>query len=355
MKHLFLPTLLGCFALLSITTLYGLDKALAIRQLIFFLAGFGLFFFFRNIRFSKMLSLANIFYGATIVLLLIALLFSSEIRNTNRWINLGFFNLQPSQLAIPSLALILSGLTQKKMTSNSLLTMLGLTLLPAVLIFLEPDLSMTLLVLVTAGSILWLQPIPIKAYVLSGVLSIVLLATSWIWLLQPYQKERVESFMRPSSVMTAATYNVEQSKIAVGSGRVFGRGIQRGTQSQLQFLPEKETDFIFASFSEEFGWLGSMLVVSLYASLLTYLLKLARSASFIAGKMFLISILVVFSAQIVINIGMNLGMLPVTGIALPLLSYGGSSLLATCLIFGIVQSIAIETTNRSQLTRSRYI
>lgn len=285
----------------------------------------------------------------TIILLFIVLLFSSEVRNTNRWISLGFINLQPSQLAIPSLALMLASIIQTKPSLHLFGKMLLLTILPAVLIFLQPNLSMTLLVLCTAGTVFWLQPVPIKAYVISGVSIMLLAVFSWIFLLQPYQKERIESFLLPSEEISAATYNVEQSKIAVGSGRVFGRGLQHGTQSQLQFLPEKETDFIFASFSEEFGWVGSMTVLGLYASLLIYLLGLTQEVKTAASKTFLVSCTVLFLAQITSNIGMNLGLLPVTGVALPLLSYSGSSLLSTALIFGIIQSIATETSNRPHL------
>ena len=244
---------------------------------------------------------------------------------------------------------MLSKQVNRAMTAKLLLTVLGLTLLPVILIFLEPDLSMSLLVLATTGTILWLRPVPTKTYLFSAIICLCIVTIGWIWLLQPYQKKRVESFIFPEQVSVAATYNVDQSKIAIGSGRLFGRGIQGGTQSQLQFLPEKETDFIFASFSEEFGWLGSMLVLGLYASLLTYLLKLAQKTRSIASKTFLISCIVIFLAPISVNIGMNLGLLPVTGVALPLLSYGGSSLIVTCLIFGVVQSISSHTTNRSRL------
>ncbi len=349
MKHLFLPTLLGCFTILSCSTLYGLEPSLGLRQLLYFLFGFGVFFGIQKYPFSKILSHANLFYYTTLVLLCIVLLFSSEVRNTNRWISLGFFNLQPSQLAIPSLALMLTSITKKKATVYVFGKMLLLTILPAVLIFLQPNLSMTLLILITAGAVFWLQPIPIKAYIVSGAIFVVLAIVGWNFLLQPYQKARVESFLKPSEEISAATYNVEQSKIAIGSGRIVGRGIRHGTQSQLQFLPEKETDFIFASFSEEFGWIGSMSVVGLYASLFLYLLQLVQKTQTIAGRTFLICCTVLFLAQITSNIGMNLGLLPVTGVALPLLSYGGSSLLSTALIFGIIQSIATETSNRLHL------
>ncbi|NCN82929.1 MAG: rod shape-determining protein RodA [Candidatus Pacebacteria bacterium] len=334
---------------MSSTTLFGLDPSLALRQLLYFLVGFGAFFGIKRYSFAKILSHANLFYYATITLLVVVLLFSSEVRNTNRWISLGFFNLQPSQFAIPSLVLMLSGITKKKTSLRILTSMAIITLVPAVLIFLQPNLSMTLLILCTAGAAFWLQPIPLKAYLFGGVVCILLTAVSWAFLLQPYQKSRVESFLQPSQEMSAATYNVEQSKIAVGSGRLFGRGMQHGTQSQLQFLPEKETDFIFASFSEEFGLIGSITLLGLYLSLLIYVLNLLQKTATTTSKTFLVSVFVLLLAQVSINIGMNLGLLPVTGVALPLLSYGGSSLLSTCLIFGVIQSIAIETGNRSHL------
>ncbi|NCN06429.1 MAG: FtsW/RodA/SpoVE family cell cycle protein [Candidatus Pacebacteria bacterium] len=349
MKQFFLPTLLGCFAILSVTTLYGLNTALALRQLVFFLVGFGIFFVCQSIDFSRMISLSGLFYALAILLLVIVLVFSSEIRNTNRWISLGFFNLQPSQLAVPALALLLAKISSQTKNRGVLLKILGITLLPAVLIFLEPDLSMTLIVMLTASASIWFQPISPKAYLSGGVVLAVLLSVSWIWLLQPYQKERLRSFFSPSDTITTASYNVQQSKIAVGSGMLFGRGMQQGTQSQLQFLPENETDFIFATFSEEFGWLGAMFVLCLYAGLLTYLLQVSKRVNEPIEQTFLISVFVVFLSQISINVGMNLGLLPVTGVALPLLSYGGSSLLVTCFIFGIVQSIAARTTLRSQL------
>jgi len=159
---------------------------------------------------------------------------------------------------------------------------------------------------------------------------------------EPYQKNRITSFLGDSSEMTAANYNAQQSLIAVGSGQLMGRGLGHGVQSHLRFLPERQTDFIYASMAEELGFIGSSLVVLMYSALSLFCLYVAIRTENKAGMYFSIAAAAAIAFQSGVNMGMNMGILPITGITLPLLSYGGSSILATCLLLGIVQSLNIN-------------
>ncbi|NCN24354.1 MAG: FtsW/RodA/SpoVE family cell cycle protein [Candidatus Pacebacteria bacterium] len=349
MKQWFLLAFILSFALLSVVSLASLDQGLASRQLIFFLLGVSVFFGVQKLSFSKILRFSPWFYFLVITLL-VAVLFLPETRGTHRWLSFGgLFDLQPSQLAVPAVLLFILELKETtKKTAQYWLRSFASIIVIGSLVFLEPDLGMSLLVGFVSLNLVWLQPLKSKYVIVAILIGVIVSFGAWSFLLKPYQKLRITSFINPTAVETASNYNVRQSIIAVGSGQILGRGMEKGVQSQLQFLPEQETDFIFAAFSEEFGWVGSILVIMLYGMLLSYLLRFSRRLEG-SRQLFLYSVFAYFLFQVSINIGMNLGLAPVTGLALPLFSYGGSSLLTTCGMLGITQVVLNETRQKSAL------
>ncbi len=192
-------------------------------------------------------------------------------------------------------------------------------------------------------------PIANKSWILFEIIIIFMIASiafagvAWQYVLQDYQHKRIEVFLNPDKDPKGKGYNVRQAIIAVGSGEMFGRGLGRGLQSQLKFLPERQTDFIFASASEEIGFIGVSVLLGLYYLLFRRLLRIMKYARDDLAMYITGGVLFLFLAQVIINIGMNIGLLPVTGIPLPFLTYGGSSLLVTCIALGIVQNVARQS------------
>ena len=241
-----------------------------------------------------------------------------------------------------SLIILLSSLLSSRFGSSSIkdfLLTIFITLVPATLIFIQPDLGTTVVVL-----FIWLLLSLFARLRLSYFiyLLLVLLAISPIIFLslRPYQRDRIKSFLDPSLDPLGSGYHVLQSEIAVGSGRVLGRGFGRGTQSHLRFLPEYHTDFIFASLSEEWGFLGSAVVVLLFGLVFIRIILIGMNSQFLFGQLLSLGVLAMIFSQTVVNIGMNLGIAPITGVPLPLLSSGGSSLVLTMASLGILQSVA---------------
>jgi rod shape determining protein RodA len=352
MRTWFLPALLIIFTLLSVLLLSSIAPSLASRQLTFFFLGYGIFFFVSRVAFGTLLRYSWLAYALTCSLLVLVLVLGEVTRNTARWISIGdFINIQPSQLAIPLVGLAAAHFASiKNMGSfKAIGQFIGLLMLPGVLILVEPDLGSTVVFLASVSSILFLSETRwqhLAALVASGV---VVVALAWTFVLQPYQRERIFSFSAQERDLAGAGYNARQSLIAVGSGGLFGTGLGQGIQSHLRFLPERQTDFIFASFAEEFGFFGSILLVGLYASLIFFCLHLAQNTQERAARYYCYTIASMLLIQSGVNISMNMGLLPITGVTLPLLSYGGSSLLTIAGSLGIMQSLAQETHKKAAL------
>ncbi|HCC84726.1 MAG TPA: hypothetical protein DEP87_03525 [Candidatus Pacebacteria bacterium] len=285
------------------------------------------------------------------------LIIGTQTRGTVGWFELGAgFNFQPSQMAVPIVSLFLvtkfppdQFLIFRRNRWSQLLQLLGLWLLPAVLIGLEPDFGSLVVYLAGTGILLSFYAINFKWWLGLGGLSLVALALAWQVVFQPYQKDRILSFLQPSSEISeittesSAQYNARQALIAVGSGELWGRGLGYGIQSHLRFLPERQTDFIFSALAEELGFVGTTVIIGCYIALLGLIFHLALLQTQLAQKMFLVSFGTWLFIQTAINLGMNLGLLPITGITLPFVSYGGSSVLGLALGLGIVQAISRET------------
>lgn len=351
MRLWILPALFSIFALLSILTLSSIAPSYASRQLIFVIVSGGLFFVASKIPFQQWYKYRVFSYVFACLFLLVPFVFSLTTRNTARWIPVGdWFAIQPSQFTLPLVSFLILWLvtTTKRYTLHFFLKFFGILIVPATMILLGPDLDTTLVFFVTLSSVLFFLPISWKFFASIAVIGFLGVFLAWTFVLQPYQKIRVTSFLSSGEDMQGANYNARQALIAVGAGQFSGRGLGQGIQSHLQFLPEKHTDFIFSSLAEEYGFLGTSMVVALYALLISFFFWASIHTEPLQEKLYMIIAALMFFLQATININMNIGLIPVTGITLPLLSYGGSSLLGISLLLGIAQSI-ITTTEKKTL------
>ncbi len=346
--------LLFCLLLLgaiSLATMYSTDggevlfhtKSHFVKLVVFILM--MLFFSFINIKFW--FSIGYVFYLIVIGLLFWTYFFGIQSSGSQRWIYLYFINLQPSELMKICIILCLAKYFHRMKLENvnsiyTILTSLIIILLPMGLVIVQPDLGTALLISISGLAVLWFAGINHK-YFIYTMIGLLISLPFIISFLKPYQKLRVLTFLNPDRDPLGAGYQIIQSKIAVGSGGLFGKGFLKGTQSYLEFLPEKHTDFIFTLFSEEFGFVGSVLLLILYAIVIYRIVIIgAQSRSYFA-KMFCYSFAVAIFVYITINMSMVLGLLPIVGSPLPIMSYGGSSMLATMIGFGIVMSAKVHS------------
>lgn len=351
MRYWFLPAVLIILGLLSVLTLSSIAPELASRQLVFFIVGGISFFSISKLSWKRITTLSPLGYVFVVVLLVLTLFIATQTRNTARWIQIGdFFALQPSQLAVPLVGLYLGTLVARSraLTVKNSATWLSVIGIPALLILIEPNLGTTVIFLACMATIILYLPIKIKHVLTGAAVLLVMMLVAWIAILKPYQKQRITSFLDPQADTTGASYNANQSMIAVGSGQLLGRGLGQGVQSHLRFLPERQTDFIFASIAEEFGFIGSTVILLLYLGLLLFLLRTARTTTQLSSQIYIYIVTAQIAIQTFVNIGMNMGLLPITGITLPLLSYGGSSIITIAATLGLVQ--ADIATQKKELT-----
>ncbi|OGE14938.1 rod shape-determining protein RodA [Candidatus Daviesbacteria bacterium RIFCSPHIGHO2_12_FULL_37_11] len=324
---------------IGILVIYSSSKTLAFQQLIFAGAGISLFIFISQLSYIELKNIVKGSYIIILILLILVLFVGFETRGSIRWIPLGFINLQPSEFAKPVIILFLASFWEKAKGSWVSILKSMLILFPVVfLVFEQPDLGTTLTISAVWFGIVFASRVSLKKIVLVLILVSLLIPLFW-FTLQDYQKSRITSFLEPRNDPLGVGYNLIQSTIAVGSGQFLGRGLGYGTQSRLQFLPEYRTDFIFAAIGEEFGFFGTTLIIGIYSFLIGYCLKIASSADYL-GSLLTCGVAVMLIFQIIVNIGMNIGLLPITGITLPLISYGGSSLISTMISLGLVASVA---------------
>ena len=285
-------------------------------------------------------------YVIVIALLLWTYLFGIKSSGSQRWIDLYFINLQPSELMKIFIILCLAKYFHRMKLENvnsiyTILTSLIIILLPMGLVIVQPDLGTSLLIAISGIAVLWFAGINHK-YFIYTMLGFLISLPFIISFLKPYQKLRVLTFLNPDRDPLGAGYQIIQSKIAVGSGGIFGKGFLKGTQSYLEFLPEKHTDFIFTLFSEEFGFVGSALLLIIYAIIIYRIVAIGASSRSYFAKIFCYSFGAAMFVYITINMSMVLGLLPIVGSPLPIMSYGGSSMLATMIGFGVVMSARVH-------------
>lgn len=326
--------MLGTFISLGILFATGMlmifsnAPQLAFKQLISWIVGFGFFYLGKQISHKVGSSSAKILlFIASCVMLLLPIFLGTNIRGSHRWINIGPISLQPTEFAKPILMLLVAN------TSHPYII-----LIPALITALQPDLSSALSILLLAVPAIFFNK-KLKRLVLISLITIAFLSPLiWKFGLKQYQKDRVTTFLNPEKEALGKGYNVIQSKIAIGSGGFWGNGFRQGTQSQLKFLPEKHTDFIFASLGEELGQVGILVIIIAYYLLLKSLLDNAFNTTSREHTIYTLGICLQIWVQIIANIGMNLGTLPVSGIPLPFISVGGSSIIASLLALGIIWS-----------------
>lgn len=281
------------------------------------------------------------FYAASVFFLVLTLLVGVASRGSTRWLDIGFFRFQPSELAKPLLILSYAAALSKTNLSSIKRTLRIILIysLPVLLIFIQPDFGTAIILFLIFAGMSIAAGMRIKHILI--LLLIFILSAPLLWVgLKDYQKNRVYTFLNPMSDPLGKGYNSIQSVIAVGSGQITGRGLGRGTQSKLRFLPEYHTDFVFASLAEELGFFGSVILIGIYGWFIFSLLSQAEASSSNYSYLAIMGIASMFAGQIIINIGMNIGLLPVTGITLPLVSSGGTSIVVSLVSVGIAVSLS---------------
>ena len=345
--------LLVCILLLgfiSLATMYSTDggqilfhtKSHFIKLSVFTIM--MIIFSFVNIKYW--FSVGYLSYIGVAALLIWTYFFGITSSGSQRWINLYFINLQPSELMKIFIILCLAKYFHRMKLQNvnsiyTILTSLIIILLPMGLVIVQPDLGTSVLIAISGIAVLWFAGVNYK-YFIYTFLGFVISLPFIIAFLKPYQKLRVLSFLNPDRDPLGAGYQIIQSKIAVGSGGIFGKGFLKGTQSYLEFLPEKHTDFIFTLFSEEFGFVGSIILLLVYAIIIYRIIAIGANSRSYFAKIFCYSFGASIFVYITINMSMVLGLLPIVGSPLPIMSYGGSSMLATMTGFGIVMSSRVH-------------
>lgn len=327
-------TVLGLFNLRSAAP----DPGLLNRQLVAFLLGLLLAVGVQFVSRRTVFAFAYPLYALSLLLLVAVLAFGREINGAKAWFVLGSLQFQPLELAKLGLILALSRLLEGREVRRVWDYLLpGLLTAPVVLLLLlQPDLGGSLVVLFGVFSVLFVRGLPWK-HLLVGLLALAILVPTVVWPnLKPYQRERVLIVLDPYRDPLGQGFQVIQSTIAIGSGGLFGKGYGQGTQTQLGFVPFRHTDFVFAVFAEEWGFVGSVALLGLYALLLVRLLSMALECPHLSDRLFLAGVGGMLGFQVLVNLGVALGVMPVTGLTLPLFSYGGSSLMATLLSLGLV-------------------
>ena len=327
---------LGLILLFSFITIWSTASDLFIHQLAFLLAGVVFMVLISRMDLNFFFSLSNFIYIFSILLLLVTLLFGKTVRGSTRWLDLGLFPLQTSELVKPLLLLFYADYIDKhKLNSvKKWAQFLALAALPTLLILRQPDLGSAIVIFFIPFSLAYLSNLSWKTTAIFLSLILVIVPVSFQFI-KPYQMDRLTSFVNPYADPTDTGYNVIQSTIAIGSGKIIGKGAGLGTQSHLEYLPERHTDFIFASFVEEFGLIGALLLIGGYLIIINEGIVHARTLKNDKHYLVQLGVVLLFSFQLLVNVGMNLGLMPVTGITLPLFSYGGSSLISFMILLGL--------------------
>ena len=345
--------LLSCIFLLgliSIFSMYSTDggkilfhsKSHIFKFLIFFIM--MIFLSFLNIKFWHYF--AYFFYVIVLFFLIWASVYGVKASGSQRWINLYFINLQPSELMKVAIIACLAKYYHRIQlnevnTFQSVFVVLTILVLPIMLVISQPDLGTSILIALSGLVVIWLAGLNIK-YFLYSFIALIILMPFTISFLKPYQKLRILTFLNPDRDPLGAGYQIIQSKIAVGSGGLSGKGFLKGTQSYLEFLPEKHTDFIFTLFAEEHGFIGSLFLLLIYIIIIYRILKIGSISRSYFAKLFCYGYGSAIFFYVTVNMSMVLGLLPIVGSPLPIMSYGGSSMLATMIGFTIVMSAKIN-------------
>ncbi len=335
-------TLLG---ILTMST-FAQGASLAPRQMLWLFVSVAVYLTLSvlDVRFLRRMPVVMTLYGVALFLLALLLVAAHPVMGARAWFSLGLISFQPADLAKLALIVLLAKyLSRRHVEIGDVRHILISGVYAFSFIFLivvEPDMGNAIIFSTLWLGMMLISGISKKHLAVLGLIAIIVATALWFGGLKPYQRARIVSFINPASDIRGAGYNAYQAKIAVGSGELFGKGIGYGTQSKLRFLPEYQTDFIFAAFAEEWGYTGILMILALYALLFTRLIQIARASATNFDAFFTLGFLILFSAHVAIHAGISLGLLPVTGTTIPFMSSGGSHLVLEFGALGIITSLA---------------
>lgn len=323
----------------------NINARLFYQQLVWLTFGIIIFFFVTKVNYDFWRRISWPFYLLNLFALIIVMFIGRTFYGAQRWLDLGFFRFQPSETMKIAIVFVLARYLSKKkikqgLDLKDLIFPAVITGVPFILTVKQPDLGTALLIAAVSLSLIIF--VKVKNYILiaASIITIVAAPIAWNFGLKPYQKNRVLTFLSPGRDPRGSGYNSIQSKIAVGSGEILGKGFRKGTQSQLEFIPERHSDFIYCVLSEEHGFIGSLFTLLLFVYLFHINFQIAMNAKDKFGALVAVGLTSIVFWHVFINISMVIGILPIVGVPLPLLSYGGSSLLATLFSLGVISSIS---------------
>lgn len=343
-----LLSLVGLVALYSAVSA-GTDSgqgAIITKQLIWYGIGAVVMVVFFSFSYKILEQYAEFIYVGCVGLLVAVLAFGRFVGGSQRWIALGPISIQPSEIAKLVVVIMLARhyskvANERGLTWRELVNPLIITLIPFLLIVKQPDLGTAMMILLIAGSMTLF--VKIEKRTLIGILTCCIVSVPMVWFfLKGYQKQRILTFLNPDRDPLGAGYHIIQSKIAIGSGMLSGRGFLQGPQNALSFLPEQHTDFIFSVIAEEWGFIGSFVLILMFLFLIIWGLNIASGCRDNFGTILAVGITALISWQVVINIGMVMGLMPVVGVPLPFVSYGGSSIVTMMICIGILMNISMR-------------
>lgn len=343
--------LIGCFGIIILYSAVASggtfpQKTLFVKQLFWYTAGLMVMIASFLINYRYLEKWAHMVYGISIFFLVAVLIFGKQIGGSRRWLVFGPVSFQPSELAKVAVIVVMARYYSKRVSNEGftwqeLLTPFILMLLPVLLIVNQPDLGTAILIVLISGTLMLFAKIERRSLLFIALLSCAAVPMVWFFL-KEYQKQRILTFLNPDRDPLGAGYHIIQSKIAIGSGMVGGKGFLKGTQNALSFLPEHHTDFIFSVLAEEWGFVGSMVVLFIFLFIIFRGLHIAYRCRDSFGTLLSLGITAIIFWQVFINVGMAMGLMPVVGVTLPFVSYGGSSLVTNMLCVGILINVSMR-------------
>jgi len=333
---------IGCLLVYS-ATYFGKDAPLFQKQLLWVGIGVALMLVFMLIDYRIFFDISVVLYGIGLVLLIYLLVWGRTTANVKSWIHIAGFQFQPSEFMKIATALVLAKYFNSNERAYLTLRSFGMIMLiiglPLGMIIVQPDFGTAATFLPLIAAAMFFGGIKPRYWLIAILVATVAVPSAWFFFLKPYQKERIMIFLNPERDPLGSGYQVTQAKIAIGSGGLVGKGFRQGTQAKLEYLPARHTDFIFAVLGEEWGFVGVLVVLSLYLYLILQAFGIAKNSRDRGGTFLAISLISFFIFHIIINVSMQIGLLPTTGIPLPLISYGGSSTMMFFIAIGLILNV----------------
>jgi rod shape determining protein RodA len=318
-----------------------------VKQIVWLAIGFAVLSGSLFINYQRLRSISPWLYGLILLLLVVVLVAGKEVHGSKRWLEIVGFQFQPSEFMKVIIVIQLAGYFSSQEVTNfpslkKLALPVGFVVLPVLLVLAEPDLGTAISLMAIATTMILFVGVRWKYLTVLFLTVMPMIVPLWEHVLKPYQKRRILILLRPDLDPLGAGYHIRQSKIAIGSGMLWGKGFLNGTQSKLHFLPEKHTDFIFSVWAEEWGFVGCAVLLFLFCLLIFLTLRVATRSRDRFGSLIAVGMSALILWQAFINIGMVIGVLPVVGITLPFVSYGGSSLITLCLAIGLIENVSMR-------------